>query len=353
MSKYFKINKIKFNNNFTNKLSYMKYLFLLILILSTLLMINSSSWYNAWMMMEINLLSFIPIMLHKSKKNKSSNPMMMYFFVQTSSSSWFIMMLIISNLETNLIKINIIFTVIQLSLLMKLGASPFHWWMPKILPNLSWMNCFILFTWQKIGPLILLESLNVNSMTYLSSILSIYFGAILGMNQTSIKLIMAYSSINHLGWILMSLMIETSMLIIYLIVYSSINLMICLMMNSLNFNNLNNLFKNKSNNVNEMLMMSLFLSLSGMPPLLGFLPKFMLLLMMIKNSLLIETLFFILMSVISLSFYFNPLMSMLFFSKFNLKFNYKNFFFNKTLSSILMINLSLSLFVSSHLMNLL
>nr|WES13260.1 NADH dehydrogenase subunit 2 [Fenusa (Kaliofenusa) sp. 3 GYN-2022b] len=347
MTKYFSL-----INKMNMKSSYMMYLFTMMMILGTLITINSSSWFNAWMGMEINLMAFIPMMMYKPVSNKISNSMMIYFIIQATASSMMMMMIIVLKTNIELNKSTIIMMMLQLSLLIKLGSAPLHWWMPKIMLNLSWMNCLIIMTWQKIAPLFLISMMNINSMIYLMSISSVYMGSILGLNQTSIKMIMTYSSINHLGWILMTLMMNYKMMILYFIIYTLISTMICMMMNNLKLNYMNELFKiNNQKFYLKIISMSLFVSLGGLPPLLGFLPKMITLMLMMKNNFLLESMLFIIMTTISLSYYMNPIMSMMLTMSFNNKWNNKNNKIYKTITSIMMINLMLIAIIITPLIN--
>nr|QYL70174.1 NADH dehydrogenase subunit 2 [Taxonus zhangi] len=348
MSKF----KVYKNNYLTpSKSKNMKMFFYLTLMISTMIVINSNSWINAWMGMEINLMSFIPIMMN-NMKNKNYSSMMIYFIIQAGASSFLIMSMIMLKLQMNLFKFNLMINMIQLSLLLKLGASPFHWWMPKIIVNLSWMNCFILLTWQKIAPLFLLTLTNFNMLIYLSILFSTMIGAILGMNQNSIKLILTYSSINHLGWMMMNMYLNLNMLMTYFYFYFFINLMICLLLNNLKIYFLHQLFKmNNQDMYIKLITISSFFSLSGLPPFIGFLPKFFTLMIMMNNNLILESILFIIMATISLSYYINPILSMLIITKFNLKWNKKIIQISKMIMSILMMNLLLLMIYYLPLMN--
>nr|UAM91047.1 NADH dehydrogenase subunit 2 [Euura bridgmanii] len=333
-----------FNNNLKFKLNNFKLLFFMILIFSTIMVINSNSWINAWMGMEINLLSFIPLML-MNKQKKMSNSTMLYFIVQSMASSLILLTTMLMKIEMNLIKVNMLFPMIQFSLLMKLGAAPLHWWVPKIFINLNWKIGFSFLTWQKIAPIILLNtSINNNMLIYMMTLMSILTGAIMGMNQTMIKLIMIYSSINHMGWMLMALMLNMYLMIMYFIMYSMMNLMICLLMNNMNLNHLNEIFKNNNQNLLfKMMTLSMFLSLAGMPPFLGFIPKMIMLITMMNNNLLIESFLFITMAMLTLSFYMNPMLSMFLSTKLSTKWNLKSSMSQKNMISIMLINLFLSM----------
>nr|QLX47596.1 NADH dehydrogenase subunit 2 [Eutomostethus vegetus] len=355
-----KINyKLTFKNfkmkkkNLENKNSFMNMLLIMMMLFSTLFTINSSSWFNAWMGMEMNLMAFIPLMKINNKVNKTSNPMMIYFIIQSIASSILMMMIILMKMKMSSLLMNPIMNMIQFSILMKLGAFPFHWWLPKMIFYLNWINCLIMLTWQKIAPLFLLMILNSNTMLYLSSIFSTIIGALMGINQSSLKMIMVYSSINHLGWLMMSMILNFKLLMYYFSIYLMINFLICMTMNKFNLNYINQIIKNQNQNIyNKMIMLSLFLSLGGLPPMLGFLPKFLILMVMIKNNLIIETMVFTIMAIISLSFYINPLMSVFIFIKLNNKWNNKIMSINKMIFNIMLINLMMMFFfMNMFLMN--
>nr|YP_011002152.1 NADH dehydrogenase subunit 2 [Profenusa thomsoni]WPN89804.1 NADH dehydrogenase subunit 2 [Profenusa thomsoni] len=331
---------------------WLMYMFIMIMILSTMIMISSMSWLNAWMGMEINLMSFIPLMLNKSSM-KISNSMMIYFIIQASSSSILLIMIIFMKMKFDINKMSIVLMFIQMSLMMKLGVAPLHWWLPKVLMNLNWMNCFIILTWQKVGPLFMLMNSNNNMLIYLMALISNYMGAIQGMNQSSIKMILNYSSVNHLGWMLMTMILNMKLLMFYLLIYFFINLSVCMIMNNLDSTYINQLFKNNNQNMNiKIILISMFLSMAGLPPMLGFLPKILSLMVMIKNKMIMESIMFIIASTISLSFYINPLMSMLIFAKNNNKWTNKNNNLMKSLmTKIFLINMLMNSMIIGPLMN--
>nr|UYK52144.1 NADH dehydrogenase subunit 2 [Zaraea sp. CSCS-Hym-MC0131] len=326
------------------KQSKLNLLFMLLLLFSTLITLNSTSWISAWMGMEINLMAFIPLMMMKNKLFKSSNSMMTYFMIQSSSSCMLLYLILIYKMQLNFIMMNYINMMIQISLLMKLGAAPFHWWTPKIINSMNWKNCFILLTWQKINPLIMISMTKISNLIYYSIILSTIIGAILGLNQTSLKLLITYSSINHISWLLISLMLNKSIFISYFIIYSISLFMICIMLNNNNIKFLNQLIKNNNYNMfTKIITLMMFLSLSGIPPLLGFMPKFEVLILMIKNKLFMESILFIMFSLIILSYYLNPMISIMMLTKMNSKWMITKFNYIKLIFLILMLNLMMSL----------
>lgn len=142
--------------------------------------------------------------------------------------------------------------------------------------GLTWINALILITWQKIAPLILISYLDIKNLLLIRVILSVIVGAIGGLNQTSLRKLIAFSSINHLGWILISLIIRESMWLIYFTFYSFLSFILTFIFNIFKLFHLNQLFSWFINRkVLKFTLFMNFLSLGGLPPFLGFLPKWL------------------------------------------------------------------------------
>nr|QXG19113.1 NADH dehydrogenase subunit 2 [Drosophila biarmipes] len=255
-----------------------KILFITIMIIGTLITVTSNSWLGAWMGLEINLLSFIPL-LSDNNNVMSTEASLKYFLTQALASTVLLFSSILLMLKNNMNnEINESFTsmIIMSALLLKSGAAPFHFWFPNMMEGLTWMNALMLMTWQKIAPLMLISYLNIKNLLLISVILSVIIGALGGLNQTSLRKLMAFSSINHLGWMLSSLMISESIWFIYFLFYSFLSFILTFMFNIFKLFHLNQLFSWFVNS--KILKFSLFmnfLSLGGLPPFLGFLPKWL------------------------------------------------------------------------------
>nr|YP_010155419.1 NADH dehydrogenase subunit 2 [Dicraeus orientalis]QQX44912.1 NADH dehydrogenase subunit 2 [Dicraeus orientalis] len=280
------------------------------LIFSTIITISSNSWLSAWMGLEINLLSFIPLM--SDNNLMSTEASLKYFLTQALASSVllfsFILMMISKNYEIyNFIdNNNLNFTnfMIFSSLLLKTGAAPFHFWFPNIIEGLSWMNCFILMTWQKIAPFMLMSYLISNFLSMICSILSVMFGAIGGLNQSLLRKLMAYSSINHLGWMISSLMLNQNMWLLYFLFYSFLTFNMVFMLNLWKIFHINKMFSMFfSSKSLKFVMMFNLLSLGGLPPFLGFIPKWLIINQLTMNSQLLLTFILIVFTLITLYFY--------------------------------------------------
>nr|YP_010708596.1 NADH dehydrogenase subunit 2 [Silvatares holzenthali]WCR50256.1 NADH dehydrogenase subunit 2 [Silvatares holzenthali] len=308
----------------------MKYFFILLMISSTIFSISSFSFMNMWIGMEINLMSFIPLLISK-KVNSNSENMMNYFLIQSISSANFlfssILILIFSKwFFQNFFYMNtLIFFIMNISLLMKMGAAPFHFWFPMIMNKISWLNCLILSTWMKIIPMIIISYCFLNFILYLSIIMSAMIGSIMGLNQTSLKLIISYSSINHIAWMLANIMFNMNIWLIYFITYTIINFILILTLNLMKINFLKQIYMKTSNNLLNYFIFLNFLNLGGLPPFLGFLPKWLTINCMIANNMTILLMLMIFFSLVSLFFYMRITYSFLLMNFFEMKFYSHNF----------------------------
>nr|YP_009485578.1 NADH dehydrogenase subunit 2 [Amblythyreus gestroi]AVZ00714.1 NADH dehydrogenase subunit 2 [Amblythyreus gestroi] len=282
-----------------------KLLFYITLIMSTLLIISSDNLLGMWMGLEINMISFIPI-LSKNKNMMASESCMIYFLTQSMGSILLISTILMNSLimvSPSLINETISIIMIM-SLMIKLGAPPFHFWFPSILEKMSWSESFILMTWQKIGPLIIISHIiNKESTLPIIVIMAVTVGAIGGLNQTSIQKIMAYSSISHLGWMFMCMKYNNQLWIWYLLIYSFIIMMMTYMFNYFSANYINQLNMNNSSLMEKLLLTTMFMSLGGLPPFLGFLPKWMVIQNMILSNSTTILMIMILSTLITLFFY--------------------------------------------------
>nr|AEW48053.1 NADH dehydrogenase subunit 2 [Pseudostegana xanthoptera]AID22220.1 NADH dehydrogenase subunit 2 [Pseudostegana xanthoptera] len=285
-----------------------KILFIMIMMMGTMITVTSNSWLSAWMGLEINLLAFIPLMSDNNINNNSmsTEASLKYFLTQALASSVLLFSIILMMLKNIIIELNYsyISSMMFSSLLMKSGAAPFHFWFPNMMEGMTWMNSLILMTWQKIAPLMLISHINLNFLLKISVILSVIIGALGGLNQTSLRKLMAFSSINHLGWMLMSLNISENYWMIYFLFYSFLSMTIIFMFNIFkifHFNQMFSLFNNSK--IMKFLLFMNFLSLGGLPPFLGFLPKWVVIQQLVMNDNLFLMFIMILSTLITLFFY--------------------------------------------------
>nr|YP_010987356.1 NADH dehydrogenase subunit 2 [Lednia tumana]QCF39710.1 NADH dehydrogenase subunit 2 [Lednia tumana]WOL43199.1 NADH dehydrogenase subunit 2 [Lednia tumana] len=257
-----------------------KFLFLLTLMAGTLIATSANSWFGAWMGLEINLLSFIPLMTN-SKNLFLTEASLKYFLVQALASATLLLSVILGSFlssspyEDSTGTLNVMNTVISSTLLLKMGAAPFHFWFPGVMEGLNWMNGLMLLTWQKIAPLMLISyTFQMNIFFSVIITLCVLVGSLGGFNQTSLRKILAYSSINHLGWLLAAMAAGESIWCLYFLVYTFLSLTIIFLMNSFKLFHVNQIFSlNHINPIHKFAFFVTLLSLGGLPPFLGFLPK--------------------------------------------------------------------------------
>nr|UNO53585.1 NADH dehydrogenase subunit 2 [Ixodes granulatus] len=274
---------------------FQKMIFSWILITTIFMGISSSCWFILWMTLEINLMVYIPLM--NSKNFLSSNSMLIYFIIQSFSSSLFFF----SSLLETVYKTNMLIFLILMSMMIKLGAPPFHMWFPQISEGLNLYPFFILLTLQKMIPLFIISIFN-NIFIIPFIIISSITGSIGGFNQISMKKILAFSSISHLAWMMSLIICNQFFWMMYLLIYSMILLKISMNFKKNYIVSINNLNLMKLNFFNKVSMITLFLSLGGLPPFLGFFMKWMTVILILKNFPLI-LLILIPSSLINLFFY--------------------------------------------------
>ncbi|YP_001382120.1 NADH dehydrogenase subunit 2 (mitochondrion) [Penaeus chinensis] len=282
-------------------LSSSQMLFFSTLSLGTLLSISSSSWFGAWIGLELNLLSFIPLI--SSKNNQySSEAALKYFLIQALGSSIIVMSasftMSFNELST------LLFTA---ALLLKSGAAPFHFWFPSVMEGLQWPQVIILMTIQKIAPLSLLSyvlyspSLPIIPAAIITSAL---VGAIGGINQTFLRKILAYSSINHMAWMMSAILISETNWLIYFSFYCLISTSIAILFNYQEAFHISHILNHSSHSSQmKMLTFSSLLSLGGLPPFTGFIPKWLIIQEMISTHMFI-TLGILLASALLTLFYY-------------------------------------------------
>nr|ALS46293.1 NADH dehydrogenase subunit 2 [Glycinde armigera] len=284
------------------------FLFLSTLILGSIMSISSNHWIFMWMGLEINLLSFIPLVF-SSSSNQESEASVKYFLVQATGSSLLLLGSLSYYFNTNLlISSSTFFIILSVGLMMKMGVAPFHFWLPQVMSSISWFSCMCLATWQKVAPLLIINKLYMmeqNKMIMSISLLSVIMGGIGGLNQTQLRPLLAYSSISHLGWMLMGAFLSTPMMIMYFLIYSITTLSIMWILMKMQKSN-NSVASLNSNSLPLLtLLMILFLSLGGLPPLLGFLPKWGMIQIMSFHNMLLMGILMLSFSLLNLFYYMN------------------------------------------------
>nr|ACA49821.1 NADH dehydrogenase subunit 2 [Phrynus sp. 1 SEM-2008] len=264
------------------------------LLISILILFSSNSMFSMWLALEILTISFITLMFTKNNQEIAEG-CMIYFLPQALSSSMFIFLLAFPSI---LIYTKMFFSIMIISMAIKLGMAPFHQWFPIVAKKCPLNINIILMTIMKLPPFIILSSSFLATPLSIILILSsAIIGSLGGFNQNNLKALMAFSSISHMAWIYISLSNEKNIWLIYLILYSMIitSIFFILMPNTFL---LNQMFS--KNFVYKNLVVFLLLSLSGLPPLTGFFQKWLVISLNINSPMI---LILIGSSIINIMFY--------------------------------------------------
>nr|QGN66500.1 NADH dehydrogenase subunit 2 [Trichechus manatus latirostris] len=284
---------------------------LMTLMLGTMTTMLSSNWLLAWMGLEMNMLAMIPILTMNS--NPRSTEAATKYFLAQSTASMLLMMAIMINFmlsgQWSITKLpNVVTSSMALAaLMMKLGLAPFHFWVPEVTQGTSLISGAILLTWQKLAPLSILyqiiPSIDIN-LLIISGLLSILVGGWGGLNQTQLRKILAYSSIAHMGWMLIIMPYNPSLTILNLVIYILMTLSIFMILMN-NYSTSTSTLSLLWNNTPMMmiLLMITLLSLGGLPPLSGFMPKWLIIYELTKNDNIILPASMAMFALLNLYFY--------------------------------------------------
>ncbi len=253
-------------------------LFYSTLLLSTIMALSANQWLFIWVALELNLLSFLPL-LTSTQRFQETEGAVKYFLAQALGSG--LILLGAASLTVAPIfalSLDIANLAITMGILIKLGVPPCHFWFPRVMASLPWSICLVLSTWQKLIPINILFVLTYSSsfplIITLVAAISALVGGIGGINQTHLRPLLAYSSITHIRWILATAPCSSSAATFYLIAYIIINLTVIMFLSSrilFSAKKISNIFPLDSFSKSAILIS--LLSLAGLPPLFGFIPK--------------------------------------------------------------------------------
>ena len=308
-------------------------LFCSIIVISTLLTLMANNVIIIWVGLELNLLAIIPLLINSYHINESESAIK-YFIIQAIGGILFLL----GSLRIPLREWSILYneklfrgftnpippTIWEIyiskipillflsGLLIKLGAAPFHFWFPQVISGISWPICILITTWQKIPPLIIISYLSkLGNYIYwiiLIGLIGVIVGGIIGINQTQLRPLLAYSSVAHIGWILLAINLATYIILIYLSIYIIISLAIIIVAYINNQSAISIITPIKSfSYLTKLYIIILLFRYGGIPPLQGFLPKLIVSYSIVAHSIYILIVITIIFSLIPLYYYFNLL----------------------------------------------
>nr|YP_009485491.1 NADH dehydrogenase subunit 2 [Melosira undulata]AVR57555.1 NADH dehydrogenase subunit 2 [Melosira undulata] len=338
-----------------------EYLILMLFsVLGLIILCSANDLITAYLSIEIHSLAFYLLAAYKKNSIFSTKAGLKYFILGAFSSCMFLFgssliygfsgttnfddlkdLFLFSYPTNTTFNIDLVFfglIFILISLFFKLAIAPFHIWSPDVYEDSLSSSTLIFTILPKISLFILfIRIFNSSFLTFidytrlylvLAGLFSIIIGAFVGLEQRKIKSLLAYSSISHMGYLILVLStgIVTNLHIIfsYLIVYIISNLFIWTIVLNLNFKTSYPKKTNKdlsdfnslviSNPLIALILSLTIFSLAGLPPLIGFYVKMSVFLTLIENTQYLSAIIAIICSVIS-AFYYIRLIKIIYFEK--------------------------------------
>nr|AUR33578.1 NADH dehydrogenase subunit 2 [Colluricincla harmonica]AUR33588.1 NADH dehydrogenase subunit 2 [Colluricincla harmonica]AUR33603.1 NADH dehydrogenase subunit 2 [Colluricincla harmonica]AUR33644.1 NADH dehydrogenase subunit 2 [Colluricincla harmonica]QBO23971.1 NADH dehydrogenase subunit 2 [Colluricincla harmonica] len=288
-----------------------KLIFSISLLLGTTITISSNHWVMAWTGLEINTLAILPL-ISKSHHPRAIEAATKYFLVQATASALVLFSSMTNAWHTGQWDITQLThptscLILTTAISIKLGLVPFHFWFPEVLQGSSLITGLLLSTAMKFPPITLLfmtsSSLNPTLLMTMA-ILSVALGGWMGLNQTQVRKIMAFSSISHLGWMSIIIVYNPKLTLLNFYLYTLMTAAVFLAFNSTKTLKLSTLMTAwaKTPSLSGILLLAL-LSLAGLPPLTGFLPKWLIIQELTKQDMAPAAMILSLLSLLSLFFY--------------------------------------------------
>nr|ACN78357.1 NADH dehydrogenase subunit 2 [Cyanoloxia cyanoides]ACN78361.1 NADH dehydrogenase subunit 2 [Cyanoloxia cyanoides]ACN78364.1 NADH dehydrogenase subunit 2 [Cyanoloxia cyanoides] len=286
-------------------------IFIASLLLGTTITISSNHWIMAWTGLEINTLAILPL-ISKSHHPRAIEAATKYFLTQAAASALVLFSSMTNAWHTGQWDITQLThpmscLILTSAIAMKLGLVPFHFWFPEVLQGSPLITGLLLSTIMKLPPITLLymtsPSLNPALLTTLA-LLSTAIGGWMGLNQTQIRKVLAFSSISHLGWMAIIIIYNPKLTLLNFYLYTMMTATIFIALNTTKVLKLSTLMTTwtKAPSLNAMLLLTL-LSLAGLPPLTGFLPKWLIIQELTKQDMAPAATLISLLSLLSLFFY--------------------------------------------------
>ena len=286
----------------------------------------------------------------------------------------------IRNINSNSVQfLGIIFGIVFItaSLCFKFGAAPFHIWVPDIyqgslisttilLSTLPKIAVFIVFLKLYFIPFMALEYVWSDILVFIG-IASIIIGSIFALTQENIKRLLAYSAISNIGFIILAMALVSNdglhASLYYTIVYSftalaSFGVVTHITSNSHGIENISDLAGlSKTHPYFAILILITMLSAAGIPPLIGFRAKLMVIQALINNSYIFLSIIVVLMTVVSAYYYLRVIKTVYFEERENLISTYTSSNILLSINVILLLGLGIFPFIlfdtTSFLVNLL
>nr|AMQ62873.1 NADH dehydrogenase subunit 2 [Cyrtodactylus metropolis] len=279
------------------------------LLASSIITMSSNHWLLAWFGLELNTLSILPATT-KHWHPRATEAATKYFLVQTTAATMILLASTTNAWQTGqwaIMHSTPITTLgITMAIMLKLGAAPTHMWYPHILQGVTMNTALLISTWQKLAPLALLymthNHLNHTILLALG-LLSTTIGGLAGLNQTQTRTIMAFSSIAHLGWLITAIALSPSLTTLTMMMYMTLTTATFMPLATTSKNMLDIGTAWPLSPTTLTASMITLMSLGGLPPLTGFMPKWLILKEMTLTGLPLLATLLLLTTLPSLFFY--------------------------------------------------
>ena len=256
----------------------------------------------------------ILILLGKSKIwLKSSEASLKYFILSSVSTGLFILGLVLYYVNqyhlTEFQPHHKMAIVMFLALFFKLGSFPAHWIIGDVNEGATYPVISVLGSMPKIAVLTLLMKWGFIAGTIdpyiFCGVINIFLGTFLAFNQTKIKRLLAYSSLNNMGYLLLCIGLgQQSILQFFLFNYIISFISILFVLNIFNLTEEGYLVELKGTSSPwNFIFLVLTFSLSGIPPFSGFVAKLLIMYFLYESGNIVVLFFIIICSILSTAFY--------------------------------------------------
>nr|QTT61389.1 NADH dehydrogenase subunit 2 [Cyrtodactylus sp. MMT-2020] len=276
---------------------------------STIITMSSNHWLLAWLGLELNTLSALPMII-KTHHPRATEATTKYFLIQATAAAMILLAGIMNTWQTGQWHISHITPVPALltttALMLKLGLTPLHLWYPQVLQGVTMNTAMVISTWQKIAPLTLLylthHTLN-HTLLLTMGLMSAMIGGWAGLNQTQTRTILAFSSIAHMGWLLTAVALSPNLTTLTLMLYMTTTIATFTPTATMTktITDLGTTWPLSPPALTATLIT--LMSLGGLPPLTGFMPKWLILKDLSSTGLILLATLILLASLPSLFFY--------------------------------------------------
>lgn len=256
------------------------YLFCVTVVVGTCMGISRVDWLGVWFGLEVNLFRAIPLFLGSGSPREAES-ILKYFLMQGVGSGMLLGGALI-NLNylgviyvTSLLQVEISLIGVCLGIIIKAGLAPFHFWLPRVIRGLRWEACFLLRVWQKVGPLLVIISFVEGIMGQALLVrggFSSVIGGLGGFPQTQIRVLLGYSSIGHMGWLVAGGVYRILRAVIYFLLYAVIRRFLFYFLSVVRITSYKRVCKIFGTvRIDYLLFLGiLILRLAGLPPTIGF-----------------------------------------------------------------------------------